>query len=342
MAHGTQRIGLVLALLLTACRQEPITFDGKDFEAHGLKGARPAAGWEKVFAVYASAEPGAPPLTGTYVRHGGTLVFKPALVPASGAPVRAVLHQADGSITSAVFTTPASAAARSAATVSAIFPTATEWPANAHKFDIEFSAPMTRGVALAHIRLLDDTGEPVNGPFVETGPEGWSPDMRRLTVLFNPAREGPALVSGKRYTLLIDQSWPAANGQPLASEFRKDITAVAAVRLPADPAAWKIGPPAGRRSDLVVEFPRPMNQALALRAITVEGVAGKARLENHETRWIFTPDKSWTRGKHVLRIDHALEDLAGNRLHQLFDADGSGGVQPQPPATFDRISFTVD
>ena len=64
-----------------------------------------------------------------------------------------------------------------------------------------------------------------------------------------------------------------------------------------------------------------MDEALALRVITVEGIEGSARLENDETALGVHPRHPWAKGAHQIRVDGVLEDVAGNRLHQLFDID---------------------
>ena len=344
---------LILALLLAACRQEKqaITYDGKAFEAHGWSGGMPRQGWPAAFAVYARGEPGVPPMAGVYKRRFGTIRFTPAFAPTAGVKLRAVFHRPDGEIASALFDGPKSSALGPPVSIQAIYPTTAEWPANQLKFYIEFSGPMTSGGAWDHIHLLDDKGKAVDAPFVETA-ELWSTDMKRLTVLFDPGRikrglgenmtSGPPLVPGRRYTLVIDKDWKTADGQVLTGEMRKPVTAVRDVRKAVEPSEWRMIAPTAPDAPLVIEFPRPMDHALALRVITVEGVAGAARLENEEKRWVFTPAAPWARGPYVLRIENILEDLAGNRLHRLFDMDTNSSTPAPATAPFDRVGFVVE
>ena len=67
-----------------------------------------------------------------------------------------------------------------------VFASAGVLPENLLKFYIHFSAPMSRGEAYKHIRLLAPTGKPVADPFLELDEELWSRDQRRFTLLFDP------------------------------------------------------------------------------------------------------------------------------------------------------------
>ncbi len=89
-----------------------------------------------------------------------------------------------------------------------------------------------------------------------------------------------------------------------------------------DPKQWIVrAPKVGTTDPLAVDFRESMDFALAQRLISVTGIAGAASLEGNETRWVFKPDRPWSRGKHELKVNLALEDLAGNRIDRLFDID---------------------
>ena len=106
-------------------------------------------------------------------------------------------------------------------------------PENLLRFYIYFSAPMSRGEAYRHIRLLDAAGKPVDTPFLELDEELWSRDGMRFTLLFDPGRIkrglkpreelGPVLEAGKSYQLVVDRDWLDAEGNPLKTEFRKTL-----------------------------------------------------------------------------------------------------------------------
>src|SRR5262249_20228739 len=116
-------------------------------------------------------------------------------------------------------------------TVIHVYPSASRLPENQLKFYLHFSAPMSRGEAYQHIRLLDAKGKPIDLPFLELDQELWDAEGQRFTLFFDPGRikrglkpreeVGPALEEGKRYTLVIDRAWSDAEGNPLKETHRK-------------------------------------------------------------------------------------------------------------------------
>src|SRR6185295_11656461 len=147
--------------------------------------------------------------------------------------------------------------------------------------------------------------------------------MTRLTLLIDPGRikrgvkplldVGPVFEAGKNYALTVATTCRDAAGRPLRMAFEKKFRVVAADRTPPDPARWVVTPPAaGTRDALVVAFDEPMDQALALRLIRVDGVEGEAALGENEQRWTFVPAQPWRRGSHGITVATTIEDLAGN------------------------------
>jgi hypothetical protein len=195
---------------------------------------------------------------------------------------------------------------------------------------------MSRGEAWERIRLLDSKGVPVDLPFLEIDQELWDPEMKRLTVLFDPGRIkrgvlpreelGPVLIEGDEYALLIDREWQDGRGAPLLREFRKTFRVGAADRVPPDPGQWKINAPLpGTRGPLIANFPEPMEWALLQRLLQVVGPAGRieGRVEIgvSEMEWRLIPARAWEPGEHALVVMTTLEDLAGNRIGRAFDLD---------------------
>ena len=97
-----------------------------------------------------------------------------------------------------------------------------KWPANQLKFYVEFGADEARA-SPGIIKLLDEQGQVVVGVGrADRLQELWSPDMKRLTVLFDPGRikrglkdnmnSGPPLVLRHHYSLVVDKAWPDATG----------------------------------------------------------------------------------------------------------------------------------
>ena len=210
-------------------------------------------------------------------------------------------------------------------------------PENLLKFYIEFSAPMGRGEAYEHIRLLDGDGKSLDLPFLELGEDLWDPRAVRFTLLHDPGRIktglrpreelGPVLEAGKRYTLVIDQRWRDASGTALAADFRKTFRVGPPDVTPPDPKTWTLNvPAAGSRSALVVTFPEPLDRAMLRRVVGVMGddgkpIVGRVEIGADETSWEFTPEPTWKVGRFALKVDRALEDLAGNSIGRPFEVD---------------------
>jgi hypothetical protein len=321
---------LLLALSTAAAEPAAIRMEAGAFKIAGWNPAEnaPRGGWSSIFAVYA-AEGDAPPILGSYAIEDSSLVFRPRFPLGAGVRARAVFHPPHGSPIQAVFEIP-KADLTPSTRVRHVYPSTDVLPDNQLKFYVFFSAPMRRGEAWRHIHLLNQTGTPVDLPFLEQ--ELWDRDYQRLTVLFDPGRikrgllplqeSGQAIEDGKQYTLVIDRDWQDAGGAPLQEEFRKSFRAGPADRTPPDPAQWRLtAPQAGTSDALVVDLPKPMDYALLLRLVNVSGVAGTVTVDRQETQWRFIPSSPWKPGAYSLVVDTALEDLAGNRIGQAFDVD---------------------
>jgi hypothetical protein len=70
-------------------------------------------------------------------------------------------------------------------------------------------------------------------------------------------------------------------------------------------------------------------------------VDGASAISDHEKRWSFLPQKSWTAGQHQLQVQNAIEDLAGNNIGKAFEVDLFEGVQRRFTNTVVKLSFEV-
>jgi hypothetical protein len=320
--------------------------------------------WRRLLSVYAGQGDlmGLPSMLGVYRVESNALRFEPQFALEPGVTYRAVFHpdQLPGGkrvkpIT-AVFQAPKRNTTPTTV-VSRVYPSANTLPENLLKFYIHFSAPMSRGDIYSHIHLLDEGGKKVELPFLEIDEELWDNTMTRLTLLIDPGRIkrgvlpleeiGPSLEAGKSYTLVIERDWRDGEGIPLKESFQKTFKVSPPDREPPDPARWKIQPPrSGSREPLTIDFPEPMDHALAQRLIRVgaesgEAVEGKITLEDQERRWAFTPDIIWRRGRYQLIIQTTLEDLAGNNIGKPFEVDLFEGVERRISASIVKISFEI-
>lgn len=277
-----------------------------------------------------------PPVLGSYRLEGRSVVFTPRFPwvadqrylvrwrPPGAAP--------DAQTVESLFTwttTPNPPSTR----VVDVFPSAPVVPANLLKVYLQFSQPMTRGVARHHLRVLRD-GVPIPSPFVAPEHELWNPTADRLTLFFDPGRlkrgvapnqtQGAPLEVGHRYRLEVDADWPDAQGAPLVDPFEHTWRVEAADRRSPDPSTWRLDLPRRPTQPLAVHFPEPLDRALLQHALSVHDSIGRpmdghVTVDRRERRWQFVPTTPWKDGSFLLRVHPVLEDLAGNRPRRLFD-----------------------
>lgn len=236
--------------------------------------------------------------------------------------------------------------------IARVHPTAGVLPENTLRWYVHFSAPMARGGAYKHVKLLRGEEE-VAYPFLELDEEPWSADGKRFTLLFDPGRvkrglkpreeAGPVLEEGKKYTLVIDRAWEDENGTPLKASFRKSFAVGPPDDTPIDPAKWTITPPGER---LTVKLDKPLDHALLHRMVWVVGPDGKkldgvVEVPDAADAWSFRAAGGWPAGEYKLVIDTRLEDVCGNRVGRAFEVDVFDPVQKKVEAKTVERRFTV-
>jgi hypothetical protein len=316
------------------------------FRVNGWKApARaPAGGWAPVFAVYTGAGD-VPAMVGAYSVEGDTLVFRPEYPLAAGAKYRAVFNTPGGKPVTAMFDGPPRPTVATTR-VERVYPSADVLPSNDLKLYIYFSAPMSKGEAWQHVHLLDAEGKKLEYVFLEFAQELWDANNQRLTLWFDPGRIKRGLTSnlklgapieeGKSYTLSIDKGWEDARGVALVAGYKKMFRGGPADRAAPDPKKWRItAPKPGTVAPLVVDFGESMDYVGLQKTLSVSNgrsaVAGIGAVSALETRWSFTPKQPWAAGNYQLLVNSALEDLAANKVGQLFDMD-----------VFDKVSENVE
>ena len=217
-----------------------------------------------------------------------------------------------------------------------IYPTSDVLPANLLRFYVYFSEPMERSAALEHVTLRSvSTGKAVTGAFFQSRYDLWSTDGRRLTVLLDPGRVksgldasdelGRALDVGEPYLLEIGGAISAANGCALETNVIKDFAVGLADAESPSLDQWRLHlPQTNTREPVRIALNGAhdhVSLAYRIRVKTDQGepVAGAIQLSHNESEWRFTPRTPWTESLYVVRVDPALEDLAGNRFAGLFD-----------------------
>ena len=296
------------------------------------------------------------PIEGKGVIADGRLIFTPRFPPTSGVTYSMLLSLKDFPICRAKITLRKVPLIKPTE-IEHLFPTAEVLPENTLRWYIQFTAPMARGDVYRHLRLLDAQGKPVLHPFLELDEELWSPDGKRLTVFFDPGRvkrglkpreeDGPVLVEGKTYTLVIDRDWEDEAGFPLKESLKKTFKVTKPDDAPIDPKRWKLAGPADAEGALKVTFEKPLDRALAERMLTVRGpddkpVSVTVTVNASQTGVELRPTSQlWVAGKYQLVVDKRLEDVCGNRVDRAFEIDVIRPIPENADETSVVLPFAV-
>ena len=130
-------------------------------------------------------------------------------------------------------------------------------------------------------------------------------------------------------SVTVDSDFRDAKGQPLQADAERRYRIGPALRSRIDPTAWRLtAPPAGSQAPLVVDFDRPLDNALLQNSLWVSDPAGNPisgadEPDAEDRSWRFTPAAPWSKGDHRLVIEARLEDVAGNTSVRVFDRDVS-------------------
>lgn len=245
----------------------------------------------------------------------------------------------------------------SGSAIASIYPSSNTLPANLLRMYVYFEQPMGLANPHDHISLLDEAGQVISTPFVEITEGLWNHNRTRLTLFFHPGRVkrgvgpnmtiGAVLEEGKAYQLTFDPEWTDALGRPIGVAPAKSFVVDEAVRDMIDPDDWQVVPPkAGTLGAIQINWPLPLDHALAKRMITL--IKDNKTLEvipellEGETRLEFISTLPWEAGEYVLEIDPRIEDLSGNTPFYLFDTETPGETGTEKKAQEPiRIPFVV-
>jgi hypothetical protein len=234
------------------------------------------------------------------------------------------------------------ASSSAAPQVVSLSPAASSIPANTLRLYVTFDRRARGTVTTRDVRLVDAEGRVVDGAFMDFGQDLWSPDGRRLTILFDPGRvkrdvEGDGesadpLEVGHSFTVEV-----------FGKRFHYRVTP--AIRSAITPQTWRLAlPKAGSGEALTVTFDRNMDGALLrdeLAVVDAQGrsQSGQAATSANGRTWSWRPKSSWHLGAYRLVVGSSLEDISGNRIGEALDHDvGSPDKLPESSA----IPFKVE
>lgn len=224
--------------------------------------------------------------------------------------------------------------------------------ANTLRIYVHFDRPMRTDAVDGHVELRDETGRLIDAPFFAGGPELWSPDGTRLTLLFDPGRVksglaahdrlGRALRPGGAVRLVVRGTLPGADGRPLGYTASRRWTVGPPDTRRVDPARWTItAPRAGTVEPLVVRLDAPVDRLLlesGAALLDPDGalVSGPVTVSAAGDRWRLTPARPWAAGRHTLLVESTLEDHAGNSLAGRFDRPADEPLRIFPGGVYRR------
>jgi hypothetical protein len=225
--------------------------------------------------------------------------------------------------------------------VVSISPSARSIPANTLRLYVTFNHPARGAVETRDIRLLDDAGRTIDGAFMDFGQDLWSPDGRRLTVLFDPGRVKRG-VEGEGESAAPLQVGHSFTVEVSGKRFHYQVTP--AVRTAINPKTWRIVLPKAESLDaLTVTFDREMDEALLRDQLEVEDAQGRLQAGQTTTSssgrvWSWRPMRGWSTGDYRLVIAPNLEDVSGNRIGEALDHEVGS-----PDATRETVAvpFTI-
>ena len=216
-----------------------------------------------------------------------------------------------------------------------VYPTTDHLPENLLRFYIEFSTPMRENEFQNFVEILDENGQIVEGPFLNSKSEYWNKDHTKITLFFHPGRiktglkanqlYGRPLKAGHSYTLQVKSGWESRQGIPSQASFSKTFTVVSEERSKVNPSNWKVHiPKLNSQEVLAIDFGQPIDHINAQTFIVLldkynNEIKGDITLSKKESVWEFTPTEAWKDKKFTIVVDKTLEDVSGNNLISAFD-----------------------
>lgn len=216
-----------------------------------------------------------------------------------------------------------------------VYPSGEMLPENLLRFYFYFNTPMKKEEAQMHIHLLDANGNVDNHAFMQFKQELWSPDGKRLTLLFDPGRIkrgvstnvelGPALLEGNTYHLVVSGEWQDVYGQKLGTTETKTFKVGKGYHTAINMSDWNIVTPEAKSAQsLEIQFDRIMDHALIQSMIKIkneenETIEGSWEMSESEFVVRFMPSDIWQKGHYHLLLNSGFEDVTGNNLDSLLD-----------------------
>ena len=208
-----------------------------------------------------------------------------------------------------------------AQSVTSIEPTAPVLPSNTLRFYITFDRPARGLVHQSGIKLLDSNKRPVENAFMDFGQELWSPDGKRLTVLFDPGKMKRGVEAPRSELSPLKEN---ENYEITFGTFQHAFRVGPPIREKLDPASWTIPTAEAPARTVDVKFDRVMDAALLADQLQVQDDEGRpvvvvVQVIDGGLGVRLKPSRPFKKGKYRISISPILEDVAGNRINEALD-----------------------
>jgi hypothetical protein len=218
--------------------------------------------------------------------------------------------------------------------ISEIYPSVRQVPANILKWYIQFSRAVNPVRIYEYIEFLDEYGNAIDRSILHLGAPLLSEDGTLLTVWIEPGRQkqllgpnqhlGSVFKPHKTYTLRIAATIKDAQGIPIDSAFLHTFTTIASDRIMPSLSGWKVQSiKSGQKKPLKIICDEQLDYGSLIDAFSIiqdnKEVKGTLTYDSEINTICFTPSDNWKKGTYTISLGHQLEDLAGNNLIRLFD-----------------------
>lgn len=159
-----------------------------------------------------------------------------------------------------------------AQSVTSIEPSAPVLPSNTLRFYITFDSPARGLVHQSGIKLLDANNIPVENAFMDFGQELWSPDGKRLTVLFDPGKMKRGVEAPHSELSPLKEN---ENYKIIFGTFQHAFRVGPAIRDRIDPASWTIPAAEAPARTVDIRFDRVKDAALLADQLQLQDDEGR-------------------------------------------------------------------
>lgn len=299
----------------------------------------------QLYAIRSDSSVSTFPVIGDYTFFEDSLSFQPKFE--LNASIRFLVQQKDSSF---YFNLPPKVQS-STVSISKIFPSTTEIPANILTFYIQFSAPMKPDPkAYELVDIVDLNGHKT--PHAWRQKSYWINHNKTLVLMIHPGRVkhgiqatehlAPVFTAGKEVQLVVNRGLESAEGGLLnkTDTLNYLITQKDTISPQLISHSLKL-PKVNSRSPLEFTFTEPMDYGLIYKWFSLylndQKIVGNLTSADDKT-WLFTPAEEWQTGTYTIKAGNKMGDYCHNQMDRLFEVDGEDKIQQ---THYDYLEFQL-